>query len=539
MPTEEELELAAAVAKVLQSTSRKKLVVAGPGAGKTTLFRELLKQAPGGVADRLVLTFINNLKIDLDRSLGDLATTFTLHGYCQFLLRRSAAVRGGLTADFVCHPQLAGLIKQDWGWLNDARPPTFVDAMRELRLSGELEAFYLARADYYDAVDFDDSVYRVARQLADHPDTIPAYELVLVDEFQDFNRMEARVIDLLSQVSAIVVAGDDDQALYSKLRSASWEHIRTHHVAGEYEVFNLPFCMRCPEVIVNAVNDVIARARALTKLGGRIDKPFRYFPLLKGEDSQLNPHIDLARTSVQSAGVNYFGRYVEQLIRAVPEADFQIAAEKHEPCVLVIGTKPYLPQVEAYLVQAGLITANDRERRDERTEGLEMLQANPNSNLGWRIFIGSGDQVLAREYVRAATAQGLPLADVLSEEFKTEVLSEAAAHAARAVQETEAEEAEDDQPPRILLTSYEGSKGLSAQHVVLVGLHDGDLPRRPAAIADIEICKFLVGLTRTKKKCTVLATGRFAGIPKSPSTFLNWIQAGRWRRINVNAAYWR
>ena len=70
MPTDEERELNAAVARVLDSNSRKKLVVAGPGAGKTTLFRELLAQAHGGAADRLVLTFINNLKADLDRSLG-------------------------------------------------------------------------------------------------------------------------------------------------------------------------------------------------------------------------------------------------------------------------------------------------------------------------------------------------------------------------------------------------------------------------------------------------------------------------------------
>jgi superfamily I DNA/RNA helicase len=61
----------------------------------------------------------------------------------------------------------------------------------------------------------------------------------------------------------------------------------------------------------------------------------------------------------------------------------------------------------------------------------------------------------------------------------------------------------------IKLTSYEGAKGLSAQHVFLVALHADELPKDADAITDIEICKFLVGLTRTKKKCTFLTTGRF------------------------------
>jgi superfamily I DNA/RNA helicase len=95
MATEEELELEAAVDRVLASRSPKKLVVAGPGAGKTTLFGKLLDQSGGKPDDRLVLTFINNLKSDLERSLGDRSRVNTLHGYCLALLYRVTALRGG------------------------------------------------------------------------------------------------------------------------------------------------------------------------------------------------------------------------------------------------------------------------------------------------------------------------------------------------------------------------------------------------------------------------------------------------------------
>jgi hypothetical protein len=64
---------AAAFRAVVVSPAAKRLVVAGPGTGKTTLFKQLL-QADGGPADKsVVLTFINNLADELRRDLGTLA----------------------------------------------------------------------------------------------------------------------------------------------------------------------------------------------------------------------------------------------------------------------------------------------------------------------------------------------------------------------------------------------------------------------------------------------------------------------------------
>src|SRR2546425_8826066 len=54
----------------------------------------------------------------------------------------------------------------------------------------------------------------------------------------------------------------------------------------------------------------------------------------------------------------------------------------------------------------------------------------------------------------------------------------------------------DQSKPVIKLTSFEGSKGLSAQHVFVVGVHENELPKRISDIKDLEICKFLVSLTR-------------------------------------------
>src|SRR6266446_5065304 len=68
MPDDVKRALDEAIERILASKSPKKLVVAGPGAGKTTLFRKLLDGSASSADHRLVLTFINNLKADLEGS---------------------------------------------------------------------------------------------------------------------------------------------------------------------------------------------------------------------------------------------------------------------------------------------------------------------------------------------------------------------------------------------------------------------------------------------------------------------------------------
>jgi superfamily I DNA/RNA helicase len=77
--TDDEVEFQAAIQRVVSSRSRKKLVVAGPGTGKTTLFRALLKASVADPDSYLVLTFINNLRKDLEIQLSKYAKVSTLH----------------------------------------------------------------------------------------------------------------------------------------------------------------------------------------------------------------------------------------------------------------------------------------------------------------------------------------------------------------------------------------------------------------------------------------------------------------------------
>jgi superfamily I DNA/RNA helicase len=92
----------AATAAIVGSEADKKLVVAGPGTGKTYTFEQALQNVEG---KGLALTFIRNLVSDLEEALGDLADVFTFHGNAPDVAGAEVAVDGdatgaGLTSHF-------------------------------------------------------------------------------------------------------------------------------------------------------------------------------------------------------------------------------------------------------------------------------------------------------------------------------------------------------------------------------------------------------------------------------------------------------
>lgn len=534
-----EARLRAVLEAIASSGSPRKLIVAGPGTGKTTMFGQVLERREGSINQKLVLTFINNLKAELDEKLGKLARVFTFHGYCHYLLRRSPRLRTGLTERFRYFPPLASLIKTDWEQARDGSPPQFVGFMRRLE-SGREIGFYMERADYYDAVGFDDSVFRVHGRLCEDPELIEPYDIVFVDEYQDFNRLEASFIALLATRSPIIIAGDDDQALYSQLRGSSPEFIRQLYRSGDYECLDLPFCLRCPEVVVGAVADVVQQARRGGKLEGRIDKPYHFSPPRKAGDSERYPRIRIVDTSVQSLRANYFGKYIAQQIGQIPPEEIAESHAQGFPTVLVIGPIQYLRQVRRFLDDSGFVCAPAGESEAatlERSDALRILHADVGANLGWRAILELDRPPSFRDLVRQSVQERTPLVEMVPSEYRQHVAAEATGWHAEEPEEV-AVASSDVAGPTVKLTSFEGSKGLSAQRVFILGLQEGELPRDATNPSDLEICKFIVALTRTRKQCHVIYTRRWGTGWKQPSIFLSWIRRERKDLVTVNRNYW-
>ncbi len=370
---------------ILRSGSRKCLVVAGPGTGKTYLFRQILETNPEDRPRRLILTFINNLANELNRELGHLSLVYTFHAHAHLLLRRHQELRGNLKADFRYFPKLVHLIKKDWETTREGQAPQFVALMRNLEDGASLE-FYVERGDYYQAVSYDDSVFRLYKGASGTSASIPQYDLVLVDEYQDFNRLEVALIELYAAHNRVLIVGDDDQTLYSQLRGSDPRYIRELYGRGDYETFSLPYCMRCTEAIVGAVDDVVQGARAAGSLQERIEKPYLYCAPAKQADSLAYPRVRLVETTVQRLGKgNYFGRYVAEKIEEIPVGEIQESGEGGFPTVLVIASNPYRWQVVQHLQLQGYTVETTEEDEPPdlgRPDAFRILREEPESNLG-------------------------------------------------------------------------------------------------------------------------------------------------------------
>lgn len=92
----------------------------------------------------------------------------------------------------------------------------------EKRKHEELARFfatYLALCRRQQVIDYDDQLYLTIDLLQHRPNILKAlqtrYQFMLVDEFQDTNPMQSKLVDLLAgQTKNVMVVGDDDQSIY-------------------------------------------------------------------------------------------------------------------------------------------------------------------------------------------------------------------------------------------------------------------------------------------------------------------------------------
>ncbi len=112
------------------------------------------------------------------------------------------------------------------------------------------------------AVDFDDIIKLTVQILTEFPEALEYYQnkfkYIMVDEYQDTNLAQFRLVNLLSsKYKNICVVGDDDQSIY-KFRGATIENILSFEKQFEgSKVIRLEQNYRSTQKILDAANSVI------------------------------------------------------------------------------------------------------------------------------------------------------------------------------------------------------------------------------------------------------------------------------------------
>ncbi len=275
------------------------LVVAGAGSGKTRVITYRLARLLASGADPrriMVVTFTNKAAKELrdragrllgipERGVGGLWIG-TFHGLCARLLRRYGEAIG-LRRDFVIYDdddqkRLLAKVLADLNVPERMFPVRQVlSAIDRARNNGTTSAGFAAN-DYFEdvigkayagyeerlrsanATDFGGLLLEALKLCSTESpaaaDLATRFDHVLVDEFQDTNSVQYRLVRFLShKTRSITVVGDEDQSIY-KWRGADIRNIldfeRDHPGAG---VVKLEQNYRSTGNILRAANAVIAR----------------------------------------------------------------------------------------------------------------------------------------------------------------------------------------------------------------------------------------------------------------------------------------
>ncbi len=137
-------------------------------------------------------------------------------------------------------------------------------AQADFRLEVVAKVYQLYQGYLKDAnaLDFDDLILLVVRLFEQYPDVLSHYQnlyrYILVDEYQDTNPLQYRLVSLLSKKHQnLCVVGDDDQSIY-KFRGATIENILSfEHQFQQAKVIRLEQNYRSTQNILNAANHVI------------------------------------------------------------------------------------------------------------------------------------------------------------------------------------------------------------------------------------------------------------------------------------------
>ena len=274
------------------------LVIAGAGSGKTRVLTHRVAHLISAVGVKpneiLAITFTNKaageMRERLTNMLGPMARAIwilTFHAACGRILR-SEAERLGYKSNFTIYDSAdqVRLVKQCLeelekdpkrfvprgvhAQISNAKNQLITPAMYAEQLSSfyeqtvaEVYALYQKRLAASNAVDFDDMLMLTVQILEAFPDARKhwqnAFRYVLVDEYQDTNHAQYRLLQLLAEHHHNICAvGDPDQSIYA-FRGADIRNIlEFERDFPETRTIALEQNYRSTNAILEAANAVIA-----------------------------------------------------------------------------------------------------------------------------------------------------------------------------------------------------------------------------------------------------------------------------------------
>ena len=284
--------------KAVTTTEGPVLVIAGAGSGKTTVITRrigyILEKGLALPWQILAITFTNKAAAEMLERVGKLVPenagdiwVKTFHSTCLRILRKDID-KLGYSSNFNIYDTTdqKRLVKEciaSCGFSEDNYPVKSVMAAisnaknqgksaKEFSKENESDfrgknyakmyEFYEKRLKENNALDFDDLLLKTVELFEKHEDVLKYYQkkfkYIMVDEYQDTNHVQYKLVSLLAEESGnLCVVGDDDQSIY-KFRGADIGNILDFESQFKNAVnIKLEQNYRSTQNILTAANKVI------------------------------------------------------------------------------------------------------------------------------------------------------------------------------------------------------------------------------------------------------------------------------------------
>lgn len=271
------------------------LVLAGAGSGKTRVITQkisyLIKEADYSPKEIAAITFTNKAALEMQERVSKLMqgtnikglTIATFHSLGLQMLRAEAALLGykpqfsildssdsfKILADVLATTDKQLLRKTQWqisSWKNAFINPDQAKAQADEDLTvaaARVYQIYQQTLKAYQAVDFDDLIKLPVELFEQHEEALNKWQrklqYLLIDEYQDTNACQYKLVKMLTGVRGQFTAvGDDDQAIYG-WRGADVENLRQLTTDfSKLKVIKLEQNYRSTVRILRAANQVIS-----------------------------------------------------------------------------------------------------------------------------------------------------------------------------------------------------------------------------------------------------------------------------------------
>lgn len=262
------------------------MVFAGAGSGKTrTLTFRIAQMISSGITptDILAITFTNKATKEMRDRLfnlvgadASLLTISTFHALCASILRKDiGALKYSNRFSIIDEEDQLKVIKEVLE-VEHANKKVYTalyvrnkinyyktfDIKPEIQYEHQLLQTYEKTMMEANLLDFNDLLIKVKELFSIFPPILERYQAkykhILVDEFQDTDRIQYDIIKMLAQEHRnLFVVGDDDQSIYS-FRGANYGNIRLFkHDFKEYKMVILNQNYRSTQTILKGCNALI------------------------------------------------------------------------------------------------------------------------------------------------------------------------------------------------------------------------------------------------------------------------------------------